>query len=43
MLKKKTLIEKVAAFALAAAPMLLGSIFSIAWIGEPEVPAKYKM
>ena len=35
-------IEKIAAFALAAAPMLLGSVQCFLMFGEPEIPAKYK-
>ena len=42
MFKEKTLIEKIAAFSLAAAPILIGSLFSLVWFGEPEIPAKYK-
>jgi len=42
MFKKKSLIEKTAAFLLAAAPMLLGFIGSFAWFGEPQIPTQYK-
>jgi len=42
MFKEKSLIEKVAALALAAAPMLLGTLLSFVWWGEPEIPTQYK-
>ena len=42
MIKKKSLIKKVAAFSLAATPMLLGSLVSFVLFGEPQIPTHYK-
>jgi len=46
MFKKKSSLEKTATFLLAVAPMFLGlfgsRLFSLLWVGEPEIPAKLK-
>jgi len=42
MFRKKSSLEKIAKILLAAAPMFLGFLGSVVWVGEPEIPTKYK-
>ena len=46
MFKRKSYIDKTAKLLLAVAPMFLGlfgsRLASILWVGEPEIPNKFK-